>query len=451
MNAPRPALLILLASISGLGVGVARVIISFYAVELHATEFELGLIAGAQSIGIVLTSLPMGILVQRYGSRLLYALGGTLGGIVFCLTPLVPQTWFLILCTVSGSFVMPARFVALNTVFLSQLETVGVNRAGWFRATHMVGFLLVAPVLAVLTDAARVAGRHRSRGNRGGFMNTRILISPHFTFSVPALPQALQSAARVLWRALPSVALGVSVPLGLLALWQFVYVQEWIAPQILPSPQQTWEGFCELYASGDLALHLSASLQRVAWSVAAGGGIGLALGFVLSLSPRARAWIYPSFEVFAQFPVIGWIPLLMLFIGIDEGLKITAISLAVIVPVAVSTYKGILSVPCALLEVGRVHAFSRRQSLLRIVVPAALPAIFTGVRQGVMQAWLALIFVELLAASEGLGFLMIWSRQLMYMDLVFVAIIAIGIIGYALDLGLRRIENRFNRWKPQGL
>jgi len=153
MNAPRPTLLlsslILLASISGLGVGVARVVTSFYAVELHATEFELGLIAGAQSIGIVLVSLPVGILVQRYGSRLLYVLGGTLGGIVFCLTPLVAQTWFLILCTVLGSFVMPARFVALNTVFLSQLETVGVKRAGWFRATHMLGFLLIAPALAV--------------------------------------------------------------------------------------------------------------------------------------------------------------------------------------------------------------------------------------------------------------------------------------------------------------
>ncbi|MDR1423560.1 MAG: ABC transporter permease [Azoarcus sp.] len=282
-------------------------------------------------------------------------------------------------------------------------------------------------------------------------MNTRTLASPRFTFSAPAFPRALQSAARALWRALPNVALGCGIPLGLLALWQFVYVQAWIAPQILPSPQQTWEGFRELYGSGDLALHLSASLQRVAWSVAIGGVIGLALGFVLGLSSCARAWIYPSFAVFAQFPVIGWIPLLMLFIGIDEGLKITAISLAVIVPVAVSTYKGILRVPCALLEVGRVYAFSRHQSLLRIVVPAALPAIFTGVRQGVMQAWLALIFVELLAASEGLGFLMIWSRQLMYMDLVFVAIIAIGIIGYGLDFGLRRIEHRFNRWKPQGL
>jgi len=282
-------------------------------------------------------------------------------------------------------------------------------------------------------------------------MNTRILASPRFTLSVPALPRALQGAALMLWRALPNAALGCAVPLGLLALWQFVYVQEWIAPQILPSPRQTWEGFRELYGSGDLALHLFASLQRVAWSVAIGGVIGLALGFVLGLSPRAKAWIYPGFEVFAQFPVIGWIPLLMLFIGIDEGLKITAISLAVIVPVAVSTYKGILCVPRALLEVGRVYAFSRRQSLLRVVVPAALPAIFTGVRQGVMQAWLALIFVELLAASEGLGFLMIWSRQLMYMDLVFVAIIAIGIIGYALDLGLRRIENRFNRWRPRGL
>jgi sulfonate transport system permease protein len=279
-------------------------------------------------------------------------------------------------------------------------------------------------------------------------LNTRTLLSPPIGF--PAL-QASRRIALKFWHALPKLALGLSAPLGLLVLWQIIHAQQWLPAQILPSPRQTWDIFLEIHASGELVLHLSATLQRVGWSVLVGGSIGLLAGFALGLSPRAKAWLYPSFKVFAQFPVIGWIPLLMLFIGIDEGLKITAVSLAVIVPVLVSTYKGILDIPPALFEIGKVYVYNRRQSLLRIVVPATLPAIFTGLRQGVMQAWLSVIFVELLAASEGLGFLMIWARQLMQLDIVFVAIIAIGLIGYALDLGLRRVENHFNAWKPQGL
>ncbi|MDR2031023.1 MAG: ABC transporter permease [Azoarcus sp.] len=277
---------------------------------------------------------------------------------------------------------------------------------------------------------------------------TQALSSP---LSSPLPVTAPAGAGR--WRARAAIlhaALGLLAPLALLGLWQLAHSLEWIPVQILPSPQRTWQTFWELYEGGELRANLLISLERVAWSVLAGGLSGLALGFAIGLSPRARAYLYPSFEVFAQFPVIGWIPLLMLFLGIDEALKIVAISLAVAVPVVVNTYKGILDIPGTLLEVGRVYRFSARQSLLRVVIPAASPAIFGGIRQGVMQAWLLLIFVELLASSEGLGFLMIWARQVMQLDIVFVAIVLIGVIGYLLDWALRQVEDHFNAWQPKG-
>jgi sulfonate transport system permease protein len=244
--------------------------------------------------------------------------------------------------------------------------------------------------------------------------------------------------------------LALLFPLALLGLWQAAHFQAWLPVQILPSPQQTWEAFWDLCRSGDLGVNLQVSLARVAWSVAAGGSAGLAIGFSIGLSPKVKAYLYPGFEVFAQFPVIGWIPLLMLFLGIDETLKVVAVSLAVLVPVVINTYKGILNIPAAFPEVGRVYAFSRRQTLLRIVIPAALPSIFSGVRQGLMQAWLSLIFVELLASSEGLGFLMVWARQVMQLDIVFAVIGVIGAIGFLLDWGLRRAESHFDAWRPQG-
>lgn len=286
-------------------------------------------------------------------------------------------------------------------------------------------------------------------------MNTQSLsfYSPAAVLAGKASRQAL---ARVV-NAVSRFALALSFPLALLGLWQLAHALEWVPAQILPGPGQTWQTFWDLFREDTLpegkllSDHLSISLARVAWSVLAGALAGLLLGFVIGLSPRARVYLRPSFEVFAQFPVIGWIPLLMLFLGIDEALKIVTISFAVAVPVLVNTYKGLLGIPSSLLEVGRVYAFDRWQALTRIVIPAALPSIFSGLRQGTMQAWLSLIFVELLASSEGLGFLMIWARQLMYMDIVFVCIIAIGAIGYLLDWTLRQVENHFNAWNPKGL
>jgi sulfonate transport system permease protein len=241
------------------------------------------------------------------------------------------------------------------------------------------------------------------------------------------------------------VAVSLILPLAILALWQFAVSHEWIAIQLLPPPELVWQSFFELWDSGDLTSNLLISLSRVFWSVLIGSSIGWLIGFSVALSKTARAYIYPSFEVFSQFPVVGWIPLLIIFLGIDEGLKIAAISIAVVVPVTVATYKGISNIPRNLLEVAQVYRFNRRQVLSRVVLPAALPSLFSGFRQGIMQAWLALVFVELLASSDGVGYLMGYARLLMQLDLVFVGVIVIGVIGVTLDFSLRWLESRLQK------
>ncbi|PPD55158.1 MAG: sulfonate ABC transporter [Methylotenera sp.] len=271
--------------------------------------------------------------------------------------------------------------------------------------------------------------------------------------------QPLKTAINIAWLVkLPSLArsflikfgyaaTGILFPLLVLALWQLAFEKNWLPVQILPPPSLVWQTFWELIDSGDLTSNLWISIQRIAWSVLIGGGVGLAIGFAIGLSKRAYAYLYPTFDVVSQFPVVGWIPLLMIFLGIDEALKVAAISLAVVVPVTVSTYKGIRNIPRALLEVGEVYQFTQLQRLRRVVLPAALPSIFSGIRQGVMQAWLSLVFVELLASSEGIGYLMVWGRQLMQMDIVFIGIIVIGLVGVVLDFVLRFIEARLQTWR----
>lgn len=244
-----------------------------------------------------------------------------------------------------------------------------------------------------------------------------------------------------------SVLLGLILPALLLGLWWLTADRHWIAEQILPPPAFVWESLQDVLQSGELWGHVKVSASRVLWSLLIGGGAGLVLGFGMGLSRTFKAYVFPTFDVLAQLPVLGWIPLLIIFVGIEEPLKITAVSIAVVVPVALSTLHGIANIPRALLEVGRVYRFDAWQVITRIVLPATVPSLFTGLRQGVMQAWLSVVFVELLSSSEGLGFLMAYSRSLMQIDMVIVAMLAIAVVGVLIELVLRLIESRLQGWR----
>jgi sulfonate transport system permease protein len=266
--------------------------------------------------------------------------------------------------------------------------------------------------------------------------------------SAPAhLRRHLVDAARYLLTSSTTLLLGLILPLLLFALWWTAAERHWVAEQILPPPAFVWDSLKDVLQTGELLGHVKFSAARVGWSLLIGGSIGLILGFGMGLSRTVKAYIFPTFDVLAQLPVLGWIPLLIIFVGIEEPLKITAVSISVIVPVAMSTLSGIANIPQALLEVGRVYKFDAFQVIHRIVLPAAAPSLFTGLRQGVMQAWLSVVFVELLSSSEGLGFLMAYSRSLSQIDMVIVAMLAIGVVGVLIELSLRLIESRLQGWR----
>lgn len=261
------------------------------------------------------------------------------------------------------------------------------------------------------------------------------------------IAQHVQDATRQALKLATNLLLGLILPALLFGLWWLATERQWVAEQILPPPAFVWESLKFVLEGGELQTHVQFSAIRVGWSLLIGGSAGLILGFGMGLSPTFRGYVHPTFNALAQLPVLGWIPLLIIFVGIEEALKITAVSIAVVVPVALSTYDGIKNIPRALLEVGRVYKFSPLQVIGRIVLPAAAPSLFTGLRQGVMQAWLSVIFVELLSSSEGLGFLMAYSRQLSQIDMVIVAMFAIGVVGILIELALRLIESRLQGWR----
>ena len=135
---------------AGLSVGIAHVILSLYAIELRADAAQLGLIAGAQSLGLLLMSLPAGVLVDQYGPLLLFRIGTLCSGTLYLLLPWIDSPLGLCLVMLIISCFMPLRIVSLSAVFMQQVGRVGVGIAGWFRATHMVGMLLLGPLLAGL-------------------------------------------------------------------------------------------------------------------------------------------------------------------------------------------------------------------------------------------------------------------------------------------------------------
>lgn len=240
------------------------------------------------------------------------------------------------------------------------------------------------------------------------------------------------------------------LPTGLMLIWWLSAHYELIAPQVLPGPAAVLTAAMDMIANGQLTEHMSISTQRVLLGFLMGSGMGLLIGVAMGLSERVSDYLYPLVRVIAYVPLLGWIPLLMLLLGIGETLKVILVAKAALLPVALNTCNSIRAVSPRLIEVGRLYGFSHRQLLWRVIFPAAFPSIWSSIRYALTKSWLALVVVELLASSEGLGFLMVDSRQLYQLDVMLVAVAAIGLIGFLLDLGLALIERRILRWRHSG-
>ena len=177
------------------------------------------------------------------------------------------------------------------------------------------------------------------------------------TASLPLAPAAATPARASPWRSRGvGLLLAWPFPLAVLLLWQLGAQFEWIPPQILPAPLVVAQTFSDLWATGELQDHLLISLGRVLYGFSLGAGLGLLLGVSMGLSPVVKDYLYPTFRLFAQVPSLGWLPLLMMLVGIDEALKIILIAKAAFVPVTMNTYNGLRNVPTSLIEVSKVSA-----------------------------------------------------------------------------------------------
>ncbi|MEB0047917.1 MULTISPECIES: ABC transporter permease [unclassified Pseudomonas] len=252
------------------------------------------------------------------------------------------------------------------------------------------------------------------------------------------------NAARF-WPSLSQRVLPWLLPVSLFALWWLASRNHWMSEQILPAPALVWSSAVEL-AQGELWGHLWISLQRLFWGLLAGIGAGAALGAALGSSRLLERLVFPTFAGLAQVPTLAWIPLFMVFFGIGDVLKLVVLVKAIVVPVTLHTLVGVRDAQPKLREAAAVLRLPPRLLIRRLVLPAALPAFMAGVRLALAAGWTSLLAVELLASSEGIGYLMVWARQLFMLDIVFVCIVVIGLIGVAMDRGIGLLDKKWVFW-----
>jgi sulfonate transport system permease protein len=277
-------------------------------------------------------------------------------------------------------------------------------------------------------------------------MSERSLIIPRRRLGRrrPLLAGAPRWTARI-----PALLWPAALPVLVLLAWQVATTRGWLAPQILPSPAMVAGTLVDLAAGGDITTNLWISLWRIVSGFVIGAGAGLVFGVALGVSPRLEQVLGPLFRAVAQIPSLGWLPFLILIFGIGETLNYVIIAKACFVPVVLNTAGGIRTIPLQYLEVAQAFRLTRSTRIFRLVLPAALPQVFSGVRLALSHAWIALVVVEMLADTEGVGYMMTWGRTLFQIDVVIAGMLLIGAIGFLMDAGLRRAETRLRRWVPQ--
>ncbi len=240
---------------------------------------------------------------------------------------------------------------------------------------------------------------------------------------------------------------GLVLPVLIIALWESVCRLGLFPPWQLPAPSYVFWTLVDLHTSGDLYYHSWASLRRVFTGFAIGGGLALVVGTLVGLSRGFERVVDTTLQAIKSVPTLAWVPLLILWFGIHEAPKLTLIAIGAFFPVYVNLVSGIRGIDRKLIEVGQTYNLSRLQLFRRIVLPATTPAFFTGFRVGLTQAWLFMVIAELMAASEGLGFLLTTGREVARPDLLMSSLVLLAVLGKVTDSLVRGIEARLLVWR----
>jgi len=264
-----------------------------------------------------------------------------------------------------------------------------------------------------------------------------------------------QASSQRLRQRLKTIALASVVPLTLLLLWDFMV--RWTGTRLIPPPSgvatMMWDfafgGIYDDAYSASLPIHFWKSVQRVYGGFFLAALTGIPLGLMLGRVPLLRALLDPMLSLLRPVPVTAWLPLSMIFFGLGPKSAIFLVFLGAFYPILLNTVFGVKSVDARLFEAAEMLGCNGSQMFRAVVLPAALPSIFNGLRLGAGFAWILIVVGEMTGVPEGLGAVIMDGRTLSRTDLVITGMIIIGITGYVSDRILVLISNYFLRWSPQ--
>ncbi len=222
-------------------------------------------------------------------------------------------------------------------------------------------------------------------------------------------------------------------------------------PIWLPSPEAVWSRFLDIAENGyqnfTLWQHLGSSLLRVLAGFVAGSVVGIPLGYAMGLSGWFRGWFDPIVEFMRPVPPLALIPLVIIWFGIWETGKIILLFLAALWIMTIAARAGVSGVNITKIHAAYSLGASRWQIMRHVIVPNSLPEIFTGARVAMGVCWGTVVAAELVAAQKGAGMMIIAASKFQLTDIVLMGIILIGIIGYGIDILMRKAENWLVPWK----
>ena len=237
----------------------------------------------------------------------------------------------------------------------------------------------------------------------------------------------------------------------LLALWWLASHLRWVPPLFLPTPEVVFERLYESAAGqltdAPLAEHFGWSMFRVFTAFIAACLTAIPIGVAMGVSRVMRGIFDPPIEFYRPLPPLAYLPLIVIWFGIDELSKILLIYLACFAPLAMSARAGVRSVSQEQIHAAYSMGATKRQVIFHVIVPAAMPEILTAMRIAIGFGWTTLVAAEMVAANKGLGQMVLNASNFLRTDIVIMGIIVIGVVAYLFDLLMRYVERVVVPWK----
>ena len=238
---------------------------------------------------------------------------------------------------------------------------------------------------------------------------------------------------------------------GIIFVWWLVTAMGWVKPLFLPSPGAVLRKFVDVWTNGftntSLLEHAGVSAARVFGAFLLACLVGIPLGLAMGMSPFARGIFDPPLEFYRPIPPLAYLPLMIIWFGIGETSKVLLIFLSVLAPVALGARSGVKSAAIEQIHAAYSFGASRWQVMRYVILPSALPEILTAMRIGIGFGWTTLVAAEMVAATKGLGYMVLTASQFLQTSTVIMGIIVIAAIAYGFDLLMRFIERKVVPWK----